>query len=98
MSAEVKLQVLQIIQLSGYPKALDKGGVFFFGQMNLTFVLHHFHNTREPLFQIRNLLLNFIFITDNTYYSLHFIFAVGDFETVKGSGTVLRCHSANRSF
>ena len=58
MSAEVKLQALHIIQLSEQPKALDKCGVFFCGQLNLTFVLHHFHNTREPLFQIRDLLLN----------------------------------------
>ena len=60
MSAEVKLQALHIIQLSEQPKALDKCGVFFCGQLNLTFVLHHFHNTREPLFQVRNLLLNLI--------------------------------------
>lgn len=59
VSAEVKLQVLHIIQLSEQSKALDKCGLFFYGQVNLTFVLHHFHNTREPLFQIRNLLLNF---------------------------------------
>lgn len=49
--------------------------MLFCGQVKLTFVLHHFHNAREPLFQIGDLLVNFIFITDNMYYSLHFIYA-----------------------
>ena len=54
MPTEVKLQALHIIQLSEQPKALDKGSMFLRSQMNLTFVLHHFHNTREPLFQVRD--------------------------------------------
>lgn len=59
MLTEVKLQALHIIQLSEQPKALDKGSMFLRSQMNLTFVLHHFHNTREPLFQVRDAILSF---------------------------------------
>ena len=36
---------------------MDKGSVFLRSHVNLTLVLHHFYNTREPLFQIRDLLL-----------------------------------------
>ena len=36
---------------------MNKGSVFLRSHVNLTLVLHHFYNTREPLFQIRDLLL-----------------------------------------
>ncbi len=59
MTTEVNLLSLHIIPLSEQPKALDKGSMFLRSQMNLTFVLHRFHNTREPLFQVRNAILSF---------------------------------------